>query len=246
MYCKALTYYNMLEMPEKESNDWDKRTVQFIINNYNKVRKMVRVMAKGVPDYQIDDIMSDVVIYFKDADDYDIERAYNESTDTYLSLEGYISVGIKHCIQRYKTDSYGHEKHLVHSTLITEDGEKDLFDTIEDRSSLDRMDCIGYDLENAFNSVRCLRYKYGIDIYMVIYLRLLTGNDSDLYFNVLEALGISKRELSDIQRKMSRELDMQYLIKTICLHDKEKVLQEIEKYVYGRQKIKEAVAMVMV
>ena len=245
MYCKALTYSNMLEIPEVENNDWEKRTVQYILKNYNKVRKTVRFMGKGLSEYQIDDIMSDVVLYFKDAGDYDIERAYNEVTDTYLSLEGYISVGIKHCIQRYKTEVYGHEKNVVHSTVISEDGEKDIFDTIQDRSSLDEMNNIGYDLGSALKSIRCMRYRYGIDIYMLIYIRLLTKNKSNMYFNILEALGISKRELAETERKLSRETDMQCLVKAICLNESADIISEIEKYVYGCNQLKEAVNMVM-
>mgnify|MGYP000875685891 CR=1 FL=1 len=60
MYCRALTYGNMLEVENDDSSDWNKRTVRYILENYKKVKKMVRIMGKGLLEYQVDDIMSDV------------------------------------------------------------------------------------------------------------------------------------------------------------------------------------------
>lgn len=245
MYCKALTYSNMVEVPDYDSNDWEKRTVQYIIKNYNKVRKTVRMMGKGLlSEYQIDDIMSDVAIYFKEAGDYDIERAYNEVADTYLSLEGYISVGIKHCIQRYNSENYRREKNLVCTTIMCEDGEKDIFDTIQDVGSLNEINNIGYNLCDILKSIRCMRYKYGVDIYMLIYIRMITRNNVDMYFSILEALGVNKRDLAETEKKLSSEPDMQYLIKAISLSEGKDTLVEIEKYVYGCNQLKKAISLV--
>ena len=236
-----------MEVEADESLDWEKRTVRYILDNYNKVKKIVRMMGKGLTEYQVDDIMSDIAIYFKDASDYDIERAYNESTDSYIPLEGYIAVGIKYCIQRYKTESYGKEKNLIYSTNSNDDEskERDIFDTIQDNSSLEEMNNIGYDLENTLYSIRSMRYKYGIDIYMLIYIRLLTNNNSDKYFKILEAMGITKKELMDTERKISRESDMQCLIKALCLNENEKLIECLEKYVYGCKQLKTAITQIL-
>lgn len=245
MYCKALTYSNMVEVPDYDSNDWEKRTVQYIIKNYNKVKKMVRTMSKGMAEYQIDDIMSDVAMYFKNAGDYDIERAYNEVADSYLSLEGYISVGIKHCIQRYNSDKYKREKILVCNTIMCEDGEKDIFDTIQDTESLSEINNIGYNLCSILKSIRCMRYRYGVDIYMLIYIRMITKNRASMYFSILEALGVNKRDLTETEKRISKEPDIQYLIKAISLRESRDTLVEIEKYVYGCSQLKQAVDLVL-
>ena len=247
MYCRALTYGNMLEVENDDSSDWNKRTVRYILENYKKVKKMVRIMGKGLLEYQVDDIMSDVAVYFKNANDYDIERAYNESTDSYIPIEGYIAVGIKHCIQRYKTERYGNEKNVVHTINNNDEDskERDVFDTIQDNSSLDEMNNIGYDLDTTLSAIRSMRYKYGIDIYMIIYIRLLTNSNSEKYFKILEAIGVSKKELNDTEKKLSKEFDMQCLIKAICLNETERLISSIEGYVYGCKQLKKAVNQIL-
>ena len=240
MYCKELTFGSMIESPDYGKSDWDKRTVQYLVENYSKVRRKVKLMGRGLMDYQIDDIMSELAVYFKRADDYDIERAYNPMVDTYLSLEGYVSVGIKHCIQRHRTEKYKHDVKMANNVIRYEDGERSIFDTIPDEVSLEDLDNLCYDLRVILKSIRCMRYYYGMDIYMLIYIRELTDRNPTMYFNILEALGVTKKDLSDTEKRLTNS-DIKGLIRALSLHDKDDLLCALEPYVYGCECIKKAV-----
>ena len=161
-----------------------------------------------------------------------------------VSIEGYIHSCVKYCVIRFVTKAYDEDSKVVRDTLKQdEDSSKEisLFDTIAD--SKDGYSDMVFDLESICKACENERYSYGPDIFMIWFVRFQTLllNKSDKYNDILSVLGISKREISLIQKNIEVDSLMFNIAKAATLIPMEEAASIIEKYVYGADRIKQAI-----
>ena len=248
MTLEVLVYCPFME--EEPSNDgWDKSTVDYLNDNKAKVIRNIygiarKISGRHLQTADVEDIYSEILMYLYKSDDYNISKAIERSSSgTVVSLEGYINSCIKYCVLRYMTNKYKKDKDIIRE-YINEDG-KDLsiFDTICDKKSNIDFDEIFIDLEQQCINSEHLRYRYGPDIFLVMYVRLLTmkkGNNR-LYKDILNVLGISRKELTNMGNISCKEDVMTGFARAIAKTGVERSIEIIEEYVYSAKKIKEVV-----
>ena len=249
MGIEMLIYCPPMEESGEDVTGWDKSTIDYVSTHRSKIYSKIRGIAKNIrrnniQTSDIEDIYEELLVYLYKSDDYNITKAMERSsTNTIVSLEGYLNVCIKYCVVRYCTDMYNEEKSRVAETVFDDEGKTlSLFDTIPDTRSYDHENVI-YDLEALCRSCETLRYKYGPDLYLVWYVRLLTlksDNDS-LYKDILSVLGISKRELSNIEKYAADDDLLVSLAKAIDVIGIEQAIKIVRPYVFSAKKIDETI-----
>lgn len=251
MSLETLVYSPLFEDCTPDLTGWSKETVDYILENQRKVYRSIRGMAKNMNKNQlqtadVEDIYSEVLMYCYQYDDYNINKAIERSkTGAIVSLEGYVHNCIKFCVMRHLTQMYSNEKETVREGIRVDDGkELSIFDTIADGKSAATYEDIMYDLEELCACCESIRYKYGPDIYMVWFIRLLTmceGEKSDAFKEILSILGISKKDIAIINEKSINDELMINFARCISLTGVDESIKVIEKYVYSSDKIREAV-----
>ena len=251
MGLETLVYSPLFEDCTPDLTGWSKETIDYIVANRDKVYKSIRGVAKGLnktmlQTADIDDIYSEILMYCYQYDDYNVSKAIERSkTGAIVSLEGYVHVCIKYCVMRHLTQIYSTEKQTVREGIASDDGkELSIFDTIVDCQSTDNYEEIMYDLECLCRQSESLRYKYGPDIYLIWYVGLLTineGKGSNVCKELLEIIGISKKDIVNIHTKSMNDELMLSFATSIKLTGIDESIEIIEKYVFAADKIKEAV-----
>lgn len=246
MSTEFLVYSPLLEEGSDNQVGWDKSTVDFIIKNRSKVYRQIKGIAKkyrrDVQQADVEDMYMDILQYIYHASDYDINKAYENSGDnSVLSLEGYLNVCINLCVLRFCVSLNEIDKYVVHDRVL-KDGEFEfsLLDNATDKDSLERIEQVMYDLDELCKSTEPFRYKYGVDIYMVWFIRLLSLGESDSksYQSVLSLLGVSKKDLSIIKKASSDDEDiMSSFARAISIIGVDRAIPIIRKYVYCADKI---------
>lgn len=241
----AISYSPILELEERfPALEWHKSTIEYVINNKSKVIAAIRSCAKRSKLYTFDveDIYQDLIEYLYKCDDYDVQKAVDNIKGTVVSLEGYVNSCIKNCVKRYLTSIYRQEKDIVRDVITDDEGkEKAILDMIEDTRATEVFNNIGYDIDTYLEGMEYLRYKFGIDIFMLLYLRLLTIEDDVKYKKVLTILGISKKQLVEVFDKLKKNTYTREAIKALSLVPLEEAIDKLGKKVYGAKMIKEKV-----
>lgn len=250
---EKIIYSPLAEEAIDNVTGWCKETVDYVLAHRNKVERQIRGIARGyrkhaLQQLDVEDIYGEVLLYLYNCHDYDLNRAIDRSSSgAMVSLEGYLNVCIKYCVIRYCTQLTAHERETVSDT-IQDDNDKELsiFNTIPDPNAEINLDHMVYDVGSLCKSCEPLRYRFGPDIYLILYVRLLTASDisGNTYRNVLDILGISKKDLSRIDRN-SDDSVMNAFAKAISITPTEEAISIIEKYVYCAQMIKNAVSLQM-
>lgn len=233
---------------ENQTDGWSKSTIDYINTNRAKVTRAIRSVARGLCKQNlqladVDDIYSEILLYLYRSDDWNVEKAIGSNSDTIVTLEGYINSCVKYCVMRYLTTQYNKDKTLIRDTVDDEGKELSIFDTISDDKATAGYDQVIYDFEQLCKANECMRYKYGPDIYLILYVRLLTieNKKDDTYRDILSVLGVSKKDLYSIERKSSEDDMLLSLTKAVVNSGVEKAVQVLEKYVYSADKIKEVI-----
>lgn len=254
MELRALQMTELVYSPPMEEEEcipslaWDKDTIKYVTEHRNKVMKTIRGSAKSMSSFNtmdIEDIYSHVIEYLYKSDDYDVQQGLEKSNSGNLvTLEGYVNSCIKFCVKRYITDAYRREKDITRDGIVDDEGrEKELIDIIPDNKAHIEFDDIGYDAEETLKNLECIRYKYGVDIFMVLYVRMLTiGESENKYRSVLEVLGVSKKELGELEKRTANDEDVIQAIKALSLCNSDIAMKLLEKTVYNAKRIAETVA----
>lgn len=251
MNLEVLVYTPLMEEGNEDVTGWDKETIAYVSKYKGKVYSQIRGIAKSIRKHnlqttEVEEIYSDILMYLYNCDDYNISKAIERSnTNTIVSLEGYLNTCIRCCVIRHCTTAYKEEKEHIRDIYTDDDGkELSIFDSIPDTKSSEHMDVVLYDLEALCKSYEILRYKYGPDIYLVWYIRLLTmaANNDGLYKDILNILGISRKELLNIEKLAAEDELMTTLARAVNLAGMQNALRIIRKYVYSAKKIEETVA----
>lgn len=250
MSIELLVYSPLMEEGNEDVTGWDKATIEYVKNHKTKVYAQIRGIAKSLRKHNlqvadVEDIYEEVVMYLYGCDDYNLSKAIERSsTNTIVSLEGYLNTCIRCCVIRHCTSMYKEEKEHIRDTYTDDDGkELSIFDSIADTKSTDNIDVIMYDLETLCKSYEVLRYRYGPDIYLIWYIRLLTlaKRHPKLYKDILGVLGISKRELSNIERAAAEDEFMTTIAKAVELTGIEKAISIIRPYIFSVNTIDKAI-----
>lgn len=249
MSLERLVYSPLKEDCTPDYTGWDKDTIAYVTANRSRVHRVIRGEAKKLskPFLQIsdvEDIYSEVLMYCYKYDDYNITKAIERSTTgKIISLEGYINNCIKHCTMRYLTKEYAIDKEQIGEYSKMDNGDElSIFDKIGDKSDDDNnIDNLVYNLEELCSLCESIRGKYGVDIYLIWYVRLLTmlkDKPEKAFKEILEVLDISKRDIKNIEDNIVDENLMSTFAKSISLVGIEESIEIIGKYVYAKDVIK--------
>jgi hypothetical protein len=250
MGIEVLVYCPPMEEASEDVTGWDKMTIKYVSGHKSKVMAQIRGMAKNIRKHNlqntdVEDIYEDLMVYLYGVDDYNVNKAIERSkSGKMVSFEGYVNSCIHFCVVRHCTDMFALEKEEIPDITSDEDGkELSLFDTIADTKSSEHIETVLYDLEALCKSCEVLRYKYGPDIYMVWFIRLLTmkKENNELYKNILNILGVSKRELQQIEKSAAEDELMTSFAKAIELVGAEKAISIIRPYIFSAKKIEDTV-----
>ena len=241
-----LVYCPFLE--ELDSTEgWDKSTIDYIHNHEQKVKGTIVNVAKslGKRFVDVEDIYNEILIYLYKTEDYNFSKAMESSSDgTIIPLEGYVNSCVRYCTLRFLTTQHKYEKN-VRSEWTLNDGNEllSIFDkTSDQRVKLDFSE-VEYCMRTQCEICEHLRYKYGIDIFLLLYIRLLTlkqGADG-VYKEVLNALGISTEQLKDMRISSSKDGVMTDFTRAISIVGIDRSIDILGEFVYAAKHIRRVV-----
>lgn len=105
MELMEMTYSRLLEEEENPLSllKWEKSTIKYVLENKNKVYRVIRSYTKNmisVNSMDIEDIYSNLLEYLGKANDY--EHDIVGIHGSIVSLESYVYTSILFCCKRYK------------------------------------------------------------------------------------------------------------------------------------------------
>lgn len=249
MGLEEIIFSSLKEEDVADVKGWQKETVTYVMEHPGKVVRQIRTVARGLrknnlQKADIDDIYNEILLYLYGCSDYDLNKAMERSSSgTLVSIEGYLSVCIKYCVMRYCKEMSDYEKEVVSETVLDgDDKELSIFNTIADtRSDID-LDYLSYDLSTLCRSCESLRYRYGADLYLIMYVRLLTIEYGIVskYREILNALDITKQDLARFDSE-SEDSVVVIMAKAISMSNSKDAIETLEPYVYSRDIIKKAI-----
>lgn len=256
MELTTLAYAPLMEQEEviPELN-WEKSTIKYVIKNRTKVMNNIRSAVRSIyksplPTMDIEDIYDEVLDYLYKCDDYDKDKAIGFSIEngsqTIISLEGYVGTCIKYCVKRFISSMYEREKEIARDVTRDEEGrESRILDIIPDKTVEEHYNRIGYSVESALKVLEYKRYKYGADVYLILFIRLLTLNKPEVnYRQILDILEISRKDLSELEKKMGYDEDILHAIKALALKELKEAIEAVKPYIYSEKIISNAIQMV--
>lgn len=246
-----LVYQSPIEDTRENFEGWDKETFDYLANNMPKIHRwIVKASYSKNGNHPIklntadkEDIISELTTYLYYSEDYNPIKACERSKgEKELGIEGYMYNCVKNCTKRYISKMYNINCNLVKETTISQDDrEVSLLDSIVDQHAIEDFDKIGYKIDDICRSYECYRYVYGADIFLLLYIKLLTLHHEEKYQDILYTLGISKADLGSIKKKDNGNEIFMAMVKCISICGIDLALPILEKYVYNAQQIKKAV-----
>ena len=240
-----IVYCPLLE-EENQTEGWNKATIDYIMTHkrmvYSTIRGIARSRGKFLAYADVEDLFQIITTYLFKCDDYNLEKACTENT--IVSLEGYVKTCIKYCTIRYVTNMYDDEKVKISEYVTDDEGkEMSIFDTVSDNSHEYTFNSYGYDLREICDMFECERYTFGPDIFLVWFVRLQTmmKGKSDKYKDVLEMLGISKKELLDIEKNSVVDGVMASIARAVSIVGVEEAIDILRDYTYSYKRIVDVV-----
>lgn len=212
-------------------HSWEKETVKFALRNQSKILSIIRTRLKSLNLLnKIDhyEVYQEYLIYLMRAEDYDAEKSKGMLGDYAVSC-------LKSVIKRIVSEYHKRSKVIVDNVIYDDGEEVSLFDFIPGDSSMPEL----LDANEVLRSAEHLRYKYGVDILLIVYLRLLCDDDS-LYRQCVDiTLGI--KDLKSLEIKLRNDEEFLNLIKILSEMDKEKAVHTLGRIVYGADYIRETI-----
>lgn len=255
-YCKLIDFSSALYSPFKEDTTidltgWDKQTLDYVNSNKRRILSAVYGIARAsgriVSKQDIDDIFQEIQITLYKSDDYNLQKATERShTGIPLTLEAYVHNCVKNTVVRFLSERYKVEKCLVPEMKFESDSGKEIsqFEFVEDENSTQQFEDLKYDLKAFCDNYEHARYKYGHDIFQLLYIRLLTSRNMDdpIFRNILTILGVSKKELASMERRAADDDIVINLLKAVSLAGRKKSISILGNYIYSANCIKMAIA----
>lgn len=251
MSLQSLVYNSLME-EEKNLAGWHKSTIDYVLHNKTKVNASIRGIAKSLNKIlqktDVEDIYMEILNYLYTCDDYNISKAYERSNTigNVVSLEGYVHSCIKFCVIRYVTTGFNIEKSLVRDQIKDDEGkELSIFDTIADTKGIEAYSELQYDLKEVCEAYESHRYLYGPDIFQLWYIRLQTMiyDKQDRFKDILAVLGISKKEIAQIEKLNTTEGAMMSIAKAVTLTGIEKAVEILKQYTYSADRVETVIKL---
>jgi hypothetical protein len=250
MNLDILLYTPFLEEQDTSIKSWEKTTIEYLCKNKSKVISLIRNIVRkfGTDLFQnadIEDIYSEALLYFYNSDDYNLSKAIERSSrGGMITLEAYINCCVGYCVKRNLDRRRKADKHIAADTYRSESGELlSLLDLIPDKQSEEELEGVLVDLNQQCKMYEHHRYKYGIDIYQMWYVRLLTiveGLEED-YGHIMNILGITKSDISTMKEKSFKDEMMLGFAVAIDRTGINESIKILENYVYAAHHIKKAI-----
>lgn len=216
-------------------NSWDKLTIAWINENEKKVKSYINkvgycIKKSAMCSGDVDDILSLVVMNLYEKEDYIQSKAVGKN-GYLISLEDYVLKITRDRTLRYMLEQIKENSHRANNTYEDKDGkEKNIIDQLGDKGEED-VDQIGdskayqelnkqfYNLDELLELYEYKRYKYGIDLYTVLLVRLTTNvADRDyLYDSMLELLGVDVKHMENVERKIHGDEMLMDIVKGITM-----------------------------
>lgn len=220
------------EIQQKES--WNKYTVEYLIENKSKVKVNIRKAYKSIrklspTQEDVEDIYGEVLLYAYKAEDFD--DMFVGRNNKIVHIEGYINNFIDVCCKRdikNNNDSgLGKKEYMVNKD---KDGvEHDIYEKCDDYTSELEIEDIKDDINSVCKLLECKRYIFGEDIFLISYIKVMTLDNIDKFYSILNVMGISENKLRDILN----EETLKVLLSNIP-NDLTKAVEVLGKYVYGK------------
>lgn len=233
-------YSGLKETKEKEGG-WDKKTIEYILNNEREVKNAINRMGFNIKHSNlnvgtVDDIYSRVLEYFYSSSDYEKDKAHVGEHE--VTISEYVYKCIKCVVLNYMSKEMNESSYIVNSYYRNSDGEEqNLMEMIRDEKSEESYDNI-YNLEETLKYWRFKQYKYGIDMYKILLIGLITTalGKEDLYDKVLEILNIDTENIVKFESRALGDEMVKDITKCVVNIDIWKAIDTISKYVYcGRE-----------
>lgn len=248
-----MVYSNLKE--EQDYSGWDKETITYAIENESYIKNSIKNTINrkykslvGLDD--VGDIYSNSLIYLYNVKDYDINHAVVDKANGeqyVVTLDDYVFSAVINSIKRYMTEKYKIKQLEVPNEIKRADENEvnsilDLI-AVEDKE----MDYVGnlVDLKQHCKQNESQRYKYGIDIYQLWFVGLLTikNNLKDGYEDIMNILGYDKKTLKEIYKQLEEsddELVIDFAL-AINIAGIDESIEIIKEFVYSAKNIERAV-----
>ena len=245
--------YSPLKEDENQLAGWDKQTVDYIVKNRTALYKIIRTLGRAANRFlqttDIDDIYMEVLEYAYKNDDYNITKAVELSnSDQVVSLTGYIHTFTRYIVLKYISDKYAEESKIISNEITDSNNDTvDIFDIIPDTRDSANSEMLVMDklseLDTICKSCESKRYEYGLDIFQLWFIRLITmkHNKQDKYEAITESLGINKGELGSFQKKTHMDNIMLSIAKAVTILGVDNSIEVIRKYTYGAHRLEKVI-----
>lgn len=238
-----MVYSGLLE-ENKCNSSWDKQTIYWITQNEKKVKGYINkvgynIKRKALCSGDVDDIFSDVRLRLYEKEDYIESKAIGRN-GYIITLEDYVLKITRDTTMRSILKQIEESSNIANTIYEDKDGnKKDFIDLIGDERATKEFEREIYKLNDMLNSYEYKRYKYGIDTYTILLVRLVTnvsGKDN-LYQSSLELLGYDIEHLDKIERKAFNDEMLMDIIKSITVLDTWDAIEMLRQHIYCGQEI---------
>lgn len=239
--------YCPLKEDDKQLTGWSKSTIEFCTSHkskvYNSIRGISKSHGKMLSTCDIDDVYMELLQYLYQTDDYNISKACSSSKNI-VSLEGYVHSCLKFVTIRFITKMREHESKVIRDTVKESEGkELSLFDTIADMSESDAPDSFNYNLRSICESYEYIRYHLGPDIFQIwfVMLKTIQCNKKDKYKDILDILGISKKDMLKIKENAMKDSAMLNIAKAVTTSGVDEALEILADFTYCYDKLSKVI-----
>jgi len=217
---------------DDSSYGWDKLTISFAFENKPKLLALINkeLMKYGLAGrIEALEVYQELLLYLASTKDFD-------ATPGRGNLESYVVVCLKNIVKRAVSSYYKYVSQLVYD-MVCDDEELSAIDLMPDEGKMP--DYIN--IEDEVRSAECLRYKYGVDIPLLVYLRFLCDDD-ETYRGLVELLlGIKYvSEFRALEKKVRQDEVFIAFISALSSLEREEALKALKKIVYGAESIERA------
>lgn len=221
------TLSKKLYILEKQTSSWDKLTIDYAIKHKSKIEEHIR-KVKYCYGYEVDDIYEELIEYLHKGKDYEIGYI-NTEDGTAMTLEGYVKMCVNNCIKRYFTNKYQEGNKIVNIHTIGDMENSNNIENIMDKETDLDYEKIILDINSCLKALEYKRYKYGFDLYLLMFIRYITLGNNELYNMACNILIGEIFNINDIER----DIDFKEVIRVLANLSKVDVIKELSNYVYG-------------
>lgn len=242
-----LIYSGLIESKIEEKS-WDKDTVKWVLANEKKVKQIInsvgyKMRHSSLQKGCVEDIYNLVLEYFYKSKDYDLEKA--NRGDKEVSIDGYVLSCVRGCVLNYMSNEIQNEMKLVYSNKGKDGDELDVLSTIKDSRSEKEYSLIENNLTTTLRAYRYKQYKFGVDMYKVLLIRLLLmaldKSDAE-YIQTMEMMDINVQNLKKADRIANREDMMIELVSCVSHMDIWKAIDTLKENVHCGNTIVELIS----